>query len=394
MLKLSPHLQATPAQVTERINQGEAIAMTPHIGNKWRSDMGIAKLGVLHATFEGNLTTRDDLDVPEAIIVNGAKHVITRQIQEVMSPYLQLDGSSLPTEHQHLLAYGSKPANIHHHSTAEVLGKDNVMVSSEYIFFQSKLALPALHILLRQGYPIFHRQVNELGHMGPRDHANDQSRAAAVVDEFAQLKHQHVQAVLGNHTVQSGGPVLANNVNVLLLLLRSLESQMNNGMLQRSAAEAEGWTVSGATMLGYAKKPDFVAKLDEMYTVLRREMPHLPESSTLQIVPGAALEFLPHAGETSHLKLVDAVAEHLQHEAQLGRDIGAAAPADRPGMIAVRNEIKGRLTEARRELQHSNTNQGSHTQYDVLRTGHQIIVPESIQHLTFAQIDRNLNVGK
>ena len=123
--------------VRELIASGKEIVATPHIGNRWRSDMATPiYLGAKNVVFARNQSKKDQLDFPEFIRLNGeivpfsAAHE-----QPKISPYLSLDNSELVRRQMDwILQYGNSPAQIHHSSAKALLGNEENRLDAKYLF--------------------------------------------------------------------------------------------------------------------------------------------------------------------------------------------------------------------------------------------------------------------
>lgn len=365
-VELSPSLQASVSVVAEEnktledlktISRKHYVLFTPHVGNKWREDLYMLQYGITTANFERNASALDDLDFPEKLRVGDAVYDLAedQQIQApVVTPYLRFrENLADPVAPFVRRLEARKPGHLHHKSTVAAVGKGKLITSAEAFFLGSENQLlrdllNSLHIhslqqkdnerirlftryIDGQGRLLLSNKSGQVNHFSgsyhygepaPQKNIYDQEKVQGFSQQFLDFAKKLSDSINTGDSVDGlEGPVPRNEMMVLLLALKPLLSEVQDGNGQLDLDEKgryHAYAVSGPSMIKYAGAKDFRNTMTAQYAAIRELSEKqfgktLPAELVLHMIPGGSLSYLPVQGET---QAIDAINHFCQIDAE------------------------------------------------------------------------------
>ena len=119
-----------------------------------------------------------------------------------------------------------------------------------------------------------------------------------MVQKFQDFNGKIVNRILSGDESHEDSPIPQNAFMVLLLAIKSLIVEIENGNIKPNQEKAEVFTISGESMVKYAGAKPFVEKMTEFYDAIRVIHPEFPEKLKISYVPGAYLDIVPTTRES------------------------------------------------------------------------------------------------
>ena len=232
-----------------------------------------------------------------------------------------------------------------------------------------------------------------------RSSASDLRR---LPDEFFQLSAKMVDSILhGEHMNKAEGPIPGNYLMVLLLALKPLLRDLQDGE-GRLDLDTQGsyhaYAVSGPSMIKYTSSKDFKKNLAELYQSLRelgkqQFSLNMPGNLILHMIPGASLSYLPVKGETQALDALNKFAEvdaaYRRQQEVMQSHSGSKPPKD---VLMTLNQVRTQHKDAIRDLVDASVNLPHISQYDLL-AGQELLDPSQLEAIGTIAFKEHLKIA-
>jgi len=399
MLKLNRSDDLSIKSLKELIKEGRTITITPHIGNRSRSDVLAAQIGITLNVVETNKSQKDILDKPGYIAYDGEfTPVLQKGQNNKLSPYLKVDPKKIPDEIRGRFA--ENIASIHYRSTQALqdFSADKLFLASDFTLFRYTEIFAYLDFLLKNNFPIFgndrsnrmDRVVNEVGETSLRK--INQINPGEVLNGFFELKRNQIDAVLKDEIATKGGPLLANSMNILITFLNELLDQKQSGVFNKNSEIVDLYTVSGPSMFRYAMKESFSNNMQKAYELLRKGFPDLPENIRLNFIPISYFDFLPSTGEPEYQQLIGDLFDIYMTSKKIRKSISETLDKnEREELINGNIKLNKIMYELRNKILF--TERSVLSQYDLIIGGDKIFLPESAEEVTLYEARRCITIA-
>lgn len=378
-VEIRPRYDLTLNRVRELMASGMEIVYTPHIGNKATEDTYLAGQGVPQVTFTRNAMHRDIIDEPHRVRLNGSSLKMVSAAQaDVITPFADLDGEDAATVLERYGKYGKTPAQIHHATTQAAIPGHHYL-ADRFVFQSDDIGRRMLDLLDMHGkkFPeTWNRAVIEK-RIAKQQH-RDPSRA---VQEFHDLMTCLVDATEGTSDKRIDGPIPTNAFLVAMLAIRGI---VKRALETTGPLEAEGYTVSGPSMIKYVTDKPMMRGITSVYRTLREVHPELPPKMMFNVIPGALFDFMPYGKDTAKVNLVRDLARMEIEKDAINRSI-AATKGNKGDLIAAKKRVE-LAQNPLREAFNAMPNPTEHSQYYVLEYGDTIADIPEVRELTFRSV--------
>jgi hypothetical protein len=363
--------------------EGREIVYTPHIGNRWREDLYLARAGIPSALVSRNQAYVDTIDRPHQVRVSGKDLQLASEEQRgILLPFIVADGSDVAEIERTFPEYvGLSPATMHLRSNIAAVPGACVEVD-RLLFLQDEFSSRVVDVLAAvaeaKTYRVFTRNI----------------AGGRMVDALGEETQQDVQrwmdvcrVLISN--VETGivdrsvvGPVPTNAFMIMAHAFRELFRLMNEG--GGGIENPQVYTVSGPSMINYVRSLQF--EMSEIYRIARDRFPGLPPSFTYNFVPGANFDFVPTVSETDSAAIVNDALELMESSNDMSARIAAGGP-ERNAIIDERSKLRKRIFDISKEFAAVRPSMSFVSQYDVLR-GEALIDPPFLRDVPLCDIDR------
>lgn len=375
------------------IKQGVAVIRTGHIGNHYLSNLLLLACGIPAQIYDRNMHGGQQADChyyPGHIFQNGKMFRISND-RTCLAPYMGF-ATEIDESLKTLVNSSSSPAHLHIQSLQQLFGKENVWTESCAWSKYSQMISKIVHIL-RGKYPTwFKRHISTTGNV--MSHGKHQGDYSIYVDNLVTALAQIAEGADIQSIITPG---IAPHINAMLLI-NTIVHYMETG-------NNTIYELSGPSFIAYALERRRKREIQDAYELLRKHMPELPEELTLTVVPTFHFRF--GCLESEHDKFSDMLANirkyhDLKNEkrsiikSMQSQAKENDAPLDTDKMWEIKRTYDEQMNICAKAVHSCPTynriffsldNPPFFSQYDLLSTGEQLVVPECMQEMTFEEID-------
>lgn len=336
---------------------GGSVMKTPHVGNVYPCNLGVAQVGIPMVFYDRTFGNRDRNFHPHGVIRGGTfeklseEHLLTTHAKSKQS-------SSLAPE---WFSAGTPMKDGHMRALRAAIPQMEGGVYTDILSSRSTDLLPILEIAFRAMPRLWDRYVHEDG----------------VVREmsFRSWEQLMCSGILGI-THANRGTLIPNTLNILLLTI--LEA--------KEKGVADAFHLSGPDMILYIKRLD--QDLHHLYDSVRNALSEwkLPETLSFHIIPAVDMRFaVLHSRRAALDSLIDTYLTYTQNNRVYGERMRDASGADhervKAEVVCLRREERERLIQAVHacpDVLYSIYDQNAPSQYDVLDAGGLYVHPWAI----------------